>query len=219
MLILLNLTAPPVLLLFLPAAVVGNYTLPAPPLSDVAAFTPGGAPLPTWVVNGTLYVLQNGDPAVAVYIPRYENTTGIYKITVKSGAVVVQAPPGVMIQDVDRQPTNVVVNKTGLYLYLTAPVTITYYFFTITKPPTTTTPTTTTPTPSKTPTATTPATATTPTAPPTTQVPTQTPTPATTRPATQQTQPEWLPTAGAVAVAAAAAAGVVAYVLKKKESR
>ena len=42
MVILLNLTAPPLLMLFLPAAMLGNYTLPAPPASDVAAFGPGG---------------------------------------------------------------------------------------------------------------------------------------------------------------------------------
>ena len=192
----------------LPAAMVGNYTLPAQPLSDVAAFTTAGEPLPTWVVNNTLYVLQNSAPAVAVYVPRYENSSGVYTVTVKADKVVVQAPPGVMIDDFSPLPANVVVNKTGLYLYFTGEVRVKYYFFSITtKPPPTPTAThttTTTPAPPPSPTPTRPPTVT----------PTSTP-PGTTTTTTAA------PAAGfdmwpvaALGVAAVAAAGV--YLLLKR---
>ena len=172
---LLNLTAPPLLMLFLPAAMLGNYTLPAPPASDVAAFGTGGEPLPTWVINGTLYILQGGDPAVAIYVPRFENASGVYKVALSYGDIVIQAPPGVMVESISPTPRDVKINKTGLYLYTTGPAAVTYYFFTVTvKPTTTPTPTHTTPTP--TPTATTPTTQTPPTTPPTTQQPSASPT-------------------------------------------
>jgi len=195
---LLNLTAPPVLLLFLSAAVVGNYTLPVPPASEVAAFSLGGAPLPTWVLNGTLYVLQGGEPAVAVYVPRFSNSSGVYSVAVE-GPFVAQAPPGVMVVEARPQPAKVAVNKTGLYLYFDTGATIAYQAFTIQPPPTTsppqTTPTTTiSPSPT---TASTPPHATTATTPSTpTPSPTSTATPTPTAPV------EWLLVAVAVAVVA-----------------
>jgi len=201
-LILLNLTAPPLLMLLLPAAMLGNYTLPALPASDVAAFGPAGDPLPTWVINGTLYILQGGDPAIAIYVPRFENSSGVYKVALSYGDVVIQAPPGVMVEDINPAPRNVRINKTGLYLYLTGPATVTYYFFTVTVKPT---PTPTVTTPTQLPTTTVPPTPTTPTTPPTT--PPIMPTPST--PAAQQP-----PVASAlqlealVAAAAAAAVGI-----------
>jgi uncharacterized membrane protein len=200
MLFLLNLTAPPLLMLFLPAAMLGNYTLPAPPASDVAAFGTGGEPLPTWVINGTLYILQGGDPAVAIYVPRFENASGVYKVALSYGDIVIQAPPGVMVESISPTPRDVKINKTGLYLYTTGPAAVTYYFFTVTvKPTTTPTPTHTTPTP--TPTATTPTTQTPPTTPPTTQQPSASPT---------------LPFEALVAAAVAAAgAGAAFYHLRR----
>jgi len=142
-LVMLNLTVPPVLLLFLPAAVVGNYTLPAPPVSEVAAFSLGGSPLPTWVLNGTLYVLQGGEPAVAVYVPKFFNSSGVYRVEVAEGPFVAQAPPGVMVVEAKPQPARVTVNKTGLYLYFDTGATIAYQPFTIQPPPTTPPPQTT----------------------------------------------------------------------------
>jgi len=177
MLALLNLTAPPLLLLFLPAALVGNYTLPVPPASEVAAFSLGGAPLPTWVLNGTLYVLQGGEPAVAVYAPKFSNASGVYSVAVE-GPFVAQAPPGVMVVEARPQPARVAVNKTGLYLYFDTGATIAYQAFTIQLPPITTPPQTTqTTTISPPPTTTsTPPHATTTTTPSTAPTPSQTPT-------------------------------------------
>jgi uncharacterized membrane protein len=216
MLILLNLTAPPLLMLFLPAAMLGNYTLPAPPASDVAVFGPGGEPLPTWVINGTLYILQGGDPAVAIYVPRFENASGVYRVALGYGDIVIQAPPGVMVESISPTPRDVKVNKTGLYLYLTGPAAVTYYFFTVTVKPTTT------PTPTHT---ATPQTAT-PT--PTTLIttPATTPTPPITTPPTSPTasalttqQPSAVPTlpleALVATAAAAAGAGAAVYLLRR----
>jgi uncharacterized membrane protein len=215
MLILLNLTAPPLLMLFLPAAMLGNYTLPAPPASDVAVFGPGGEPLPTWVINGTLYILQGGDPAVAIYVPRFENASGVYRVALGYGDIVIQAPPGVMVESISPTPRDVKVNKTGLYLYLTGPAAVTYYFFTVTVKPTTT------PTPTHT---ATPQTAT-PT--PTTLIttPATTPTPPITTPPTSPTasalttqQPPAAPTLpleALVAAVAAAGAGAAVYLLRR----
>jgi uncharacterized membrane protein len=219
MLILLNLTAPPLLMLFLPAAMLGNYTLPAPPASDVAAFGPGGEPLPTWVINGTLYILQGGDPAVAIYVPRFENASGVYRVALGHGDIVIQAPPGVMVESITPTPRDVKINKTGLYLYLTGPAAVTYYFFTVTvKPTATPTPTHTTPTQTPTPTPT----------PPTT-IPTTTPTPSITMPPTSPTAPApvtqqpsaalTLPFEALVATAAAVAAGAGAAVYLLRRGR
>jgi uncharacterized membrane protein len=215
MLILLNLTAPPLLMLFLPAAMLGNYTLPAPPASDVAAFGPGGEPLPTWVINSTLYILQGGDPAVAIYVPRFENVSGVYRVALGYGDIVIQAPPGVMVESISPTPRDVKVNKTGLYLYLTGPAAVTYYFFTVTVKPTatptpthTTTPQTATPTPTTL--ITTPATTptTTPTTPPTL--------PTASAPTTQQPPAApTLPPEALVAAVAAAGAGAAVYLLRR----
>ncbi len=213
MLILLNLTAPPLLMLFLPAVMLGNYTLPAPPASDVAAFGPGGEPLPAWVINGTLYVLQNGDPAVVIYVPRFENASGVYRVALSYGDIVAQAPPGVMVESISPTPRDVKINKTGLYLYLTGPAAVTYYFFTVAVKPTATptpTHTTTQPTPTPTPTATTPTTqTTTPTTPPTQP----------TAPAPTTQQPSAAPAlpfeALAAAAVAAAGAGAAVYLLRR----
>ncbi|ABL87204.1 conserved hypothetical protein [Pyrobaculum islandicum DSM 4184] len=215
MLVILNLTAPPVLILLLPAAMFGNYTLPAPPASDVAAFTPSGAALPTWVVGGNLYILQGGDPAVAIYVPRFENSSGVYKVSLGRGDIIIQAPPGVMIQDVNPLPRQTKLNKTGLYLYLTGPATVTYYFFKVEiKPPPTPPP----PTTPATPTATTPPV----TTPPATTPPATTPTPQPTPTATATPTPPsgagaqvpmWLV---GVAVVAVAAVAVVAYLLTRR---
>ena len=187
---LLNLTAPPLLLLFLPAALVGNYTLPAPPASEVAAFSPGGAPLPTWVLNGTLYVLQGGEPAVAVYVPRFFNSSGVYSVEVAEGPFVAQAPPGVMVVEARPQPARVAVNKTGLYLYFDTGATIVYQAFTIQPTPTASPPQTTPATTISPP----PATTSTPPHATTTTTPSITTTPSPTSTATQTpTAPvEWL---------------------------
>ncbi|MFN3805068.1 MAG: winged helix-turn-helix domain-containing protein [Pyrobaculum sp.] len=181
MLVVLNLTAPPILLIFLPLAVVGNYTLPAPAVSDVAAFTLKGEPLPSWVLNNTLYVLQGGEPAVAIYVPTFDNSTGKYKVSIRGERVVLQAPPGVMIDDVRPLPKDYKINKTGLYLYLEGDVTVVYHPFTIRPPaaPQTTTPTTPTPTVV---TPTTPVVTPTAVVTPTTPTPTATPSPMPTAP-------------------------------------
>jgi len=145
MLVVLNLTMPPILLLFLPAALAGNYALPAPPASEVAAFSPDGTPLPTWVVNGTLYVLQGGEPAVAVYVPAFTSSNGVYRVEVARGPLVAQAPPGIMVVETRPQPSKVVANKTGLYLYFDTGAAIAYHAFTVepatAPPPPATTPT------------------------------------------------------------------------------
>ena len=213
MLILLNLTAPPLLMLLLPAALLGNYTLPAPPASEVAAFGPAGDPLPTWVINGTLYILQGGDPAIAIYVPRFENSSGVYRVVLSYGDVVIQAPPGVMVESLNPTPRDVKVNKTGLYLYLTGPATVTYYFFTITTTPTAPTPTVTTPTQTPTTTATPTPTATTPITPSTTPsvMPTQS-TPAPQQPSATPTMPL---EALAVAVAVAVGVGIAVFLLRR----
>ncbi|MEZ0318777.1 MAG: IclR family transcriptional regulator, partial [Pyrobaculum sp.] len=141
MFVLLNLTAPPILMLLLPAAFIGNYSLPAPPASDVAVFSTAGEPLPAWVLNSTLYVLQDGSPAVAVYVPKFENASGLYTVAVNASSLVVQAPPGVMVEGVSPTPLRVDVNKTGMYLYLQGPATVKYVFFSVeVRPPRTTTP-------------------------------------------------------------------------------
>jgi len=207
MLALLNLTVPPLLLLFLPAALVGNYALPAPPASEVAAFSLGGAPLPTWVLNGTLYVLQGGEPAVAVYVPRFSNSSGVYSVAVE-GPFVAQAPPGVMVVEARPQPARVAVNKTGLYLYFDTGATIAYQAFTIqptpttSPPPTTASPTTPTTTPPYATTTTTPSTTTTPN-------PTSTATPTPTAPV------EWL----LVIVLVIVVVVIVAIVRSRKRQR
>jgi uncharacterized membrane protein len=192
---------------------LGNYTLPALPASDVAAFGPGGEPLPTWVINGTLYILQGGDPAVAIYIPRFENASGVYRVALSYGDIVIQAPPGVMVENISPTPRDVKINKTGLYLYTTGPAAVTYYFFTVTVKPTTPptpTHTTTPPPPTPTPTATTPTPpTTTPTTPPTQPtVPAQT---------TQQppAAPALPPEALVAAAVAAAGAGAAVYLLRR----
>jgi len=179
----------------------------------VAAFGPGGEPLPAWVINGTLYILQGGDPAVAIYIPRFENASGVYRVALGYGDIVIQAPPGVMVESISPTPRDVKINKTGLYLYTTGPAAVTYYFFTVTvKPTTTPTPTHTTPTPTPTPTPT----ATTPTPPTTTPTtpPTQPTAPA---PTTQQpSAAPALPSEALVAAAVAAAgAGAAVYLLRR----
>ncbi|MFN7105320.1 MAG: helix-turn-helix transcriptional regulator [Pyrobaculum sp.] len=145
---LLNLTLPPILFLVLPAAVVGNYTLPAPPLSEVAAVTPNGEPLPTWVLADRLYVLQGGSPAVAIYVPQYANASGFYTVAINTERAIVQAPPGVVIERIEPTPKGVEINKTGLYLYLEGPFMVTYTTIKPTQPPPSpTTPTTPTPSP------------------------------------------------------------------------
>jgi uncharacterized membrane protein len=208
MLILLNLTVPPLLMLFLPAAMLGNYTLPVPPASDVAAFGPGGEPLPTWVINSTLYILQGGDPAVAIYVPRFENASGVYRVALGYGDIVIQTPPGVMVESISPTPRDVKINKTGLYLYLTGPAAVTYYFFTVTVKPTAT------PTPMHT---TTPQTATPTPTPPTTTPTTPLTLPTVSAPTTQQ--PPAAPTlpfeALVVAAVAAVGAGAAVYILRR----
>ncbi len=150
--VLLNLTIPPILFLFLPPTVVGNYTLPAPPLSDIAAITPTGEPLPTWVIEDRLYVLQNDLPAVAIYVPQYNNATGLYTITINAERAIVQAPPGITIEQINPTPKSVAINKTGIYLYLESPFTITYTKIKLAPTPTPTPPTTPPTMPTQTPT-------------------------------------------------------------------
>ncbi|HII47798.1 winged helix-turn-helix transcriptional regulator [Pyrobaculum aerophilum] len=214
MLILLNLTAPPLLILLLPAAIVGNYSLPAPPASDVAALTPSGTPLPTWVINGTLYVLQGGDSAIAMYVPRFENASGVYTITLRGGRVVVQAPPGVMIEDISPRPERVVVNKTGLYLYLTGDVKVTYYFFTVTVTPPRPPPSPTTPPPTSPPTTATPTPS---PSPPPTATPTQPQSPTVATPSASPQQGQALGTE--LLIAAALVAAITAVLLLRKRGR
>jgi uncharacterized membrane protein len=197
-------------MLFLPAATLGNYTLPAPLASDVAAFGPGGEPLPTWVINGTLYILQSGDPAVAIYVPRFENASGVYRVALGNGDIVIQAPPGVMVESISPTPRDVKINKTGLYLYITGPAAVTYYFFTVTVKPTTT------PTPTQTPTPTPTTLITTPT---TTPTPSITTPPTVSAPTTQQPPAAPILPLEALVVAAVAAAGVGAAVYLLRRSR
>jgi len=206
---LLNLTAPPLLLLFLPAALVGNYTLPVPPASEVAAFSLDGTPLPTWVLNGTLYVLQGGEPAVAVYVPKFFNSSGVYRVEVAEGPFVAQAPPGVMVVEARPQPARVAVNKTGLYLHFDTGATIVYQAFTIPPPPTTIPPQT-TPTPITSPSPTTPS-PTTPTTTPPHAGATTTPSTPTPSPTTAAALIEWL-----LAVVAVVVAGVLTVVFARR---
>jgi uncharacterized membrane protein len=133
MIAILNLTVPPVLLLLLPAAILGNYTLPAPPAFDVAVVAPDGSPLPAWVINDMLYVLQGGGPALAVYVPRYSNASGVYGVNITCCDVVVQAPPGVMIHSISPvpDPRGAVVNKSGMYLRVRGPAAVLYAPFSV----------------------------------------------------------------------------------------
>lgn len=200
-LVLLNLTAPPVLLIFLPAAILGNVTLPAPPMSEVTAFNHMGEPLPTWVINNTLYVLQAGDPAVVVYIPRYENLT-YFKTIVKAPYIIIQAPPGVMVEQITPLPERFEMNKSGIYLHFRESVEVVYYPFEIkpTPPPPSPTPT---PQPSPTPPAT-------PTPP---AIPQPIPLPYT------QTPPERRQPVLELVLSIAVAAGALAYVFWRSKRR
>ena len=87
---------------------------------------------------------------MAVYVPRFFNSSGVYSVAVE-GPFVAQAPPGVMVVEAKPQPARVAVNKTGLYLYFDTGATIAYQAFTIqptpttSPPPATTSPTTPTP--------------------------------------------------------------------------
>jgi uncharacterized membrane protein len=105
------------------------------------------------------------------------------------GDIVIQAPPGVMVESISPTPRDVKINKTGLYLYTTGPAAVTYYLFTVTvKPTTTPTPTPTPPTPPT-------------TSPPTTQQPSAAPA---------------LPSEALVAAAVAAVgAGAAVYLLRR----
>ncbi|WP_052883179.1 helix-turn-helix transcriptional regulator [Thermoproteus tenax] len=120
--ILLNLTIPPLLIIYLGASVLSNLSLPAPPMSQVAAFWLNGTPIPSWVVGNRLYVLQLGQPAYVEYVPQYYNSTGLYELALNATAgAVIMAPPGIIV---DVEPENysvIAINRSGLFIYIKAP--------------------------------------------------------------------------------------------------
>lgn len=121
--LVLNLTLPPLLVIYLAPALFANVSLPAQPASAVAAFLPNGTPIPCWVIQNRLYVLQLGYSSVIKYVPNYINTNNelIISINASSGAVIV-VPPGVMVVDVKpKNYTILSINRSGLYLSIKAP--------------------------------------------------------------------------------------------------
>jgi uncharacterized membrane protein len=120
--LIINLTIPPLIILYLAPTILSNASLPAPPLSQVAAYMPNGTPIPSWVVGGRLYVLQDGEPAVVEYVPQYTNTSGVLALSVEAaGGAVAVAPPGIMIYDISPPNYSIVaVNKSGLYIAIRA---------------------------------------------------------------------------------------------------
>lgn len=95
---------------------MANVSMPALNVSAIAAFGPGGAPLPAFAYGGDIYVVQNGAPAEVVYVPAYANSSGIYKVELSLGEpAVVVIPPGVMPQDMPSYRL-LSVNNTGVYV-------------------------------------------------------------------------------------------------------
>lgn len=118
--ILLNLTLPPLLYIYLGPAIFSNISLPASPMSSVAAFWNNGTPIPCWVLQDRLYVLQDGLPSYVVYVPYFINKSGVYVLSINaSGGVVVVIPPGV-VAEVSSRYALLGINKTGIYIYVNA---------------------------------------------------------------------------------------------------
>lgn len=116
--LLINLTIPPLIILYLAPSILSNASLPAPPLSQVAAYMPNGTPIPSWVVGNRLYVLQDGEPAIVEYVPQYTNASGVLAISVEAtGGAIAVAPPGIMIYEISPPNYSIIaVNKSGLYI-------------------------------------------------------------------------------------------------------
>ncbi|MFB6491292.1 MAG: IclR family transcriptional regulator [Thermoproteus sp. AZ2] len=114
--ILLNLTIPPLLVIFLGPATLSNISMPAPNASAVAAFGQSGAPLPAWAYGGRLYVLQDGGPAVVEYVPAYSNSSGVLELSLNlPEPAIVVVPPGMMPKDVPAYRL-IAVNSSGTYI-------------------------------------------------------------------------------------------------------
>jgi uncharacterized membrane protein len=119
--IVLNLTLPPLLAIFLGAAVFSNVSLPAQPASAVAAFWLNNTPIPCWVLQDRLYVLQNGEPAYVEYVPQFLNASGTYSISISApDGAVVAIPPGIIAELSPNNYTLISINRTGLYIFIKA---------------------------------------------------------------------------------------------------
>ncbi|MEL9991105.1 MAG: Fis family transcriptional regulator [Thermoproteus sp.] len=117
--ILLNLTIPPLVYILLGPAVFSNLSLPVQPSSAVAAFWANGTPIPCWVLQDRLYVLQDNLSAYVEYIPQFSNTSGVYSLTVDaSEGLVLVIPPGILADIYPINYTIININKTGLYVYI-----------------------------------------------------------------------------------------------------
>ncbi len=118
--ILLNLTLPPLLYIYLGPAILSNISLPAQPMSPIAAFWDNNTPIPCWVLQDRLYVLQDGAPSYVMYVPRFENNSGTYVLSINaSGGAVVIIPPGV-VAGLSSRYTLLGINRTGIYVYINA---------------------------------------------------------------------------------------------------
>ncbi len=125
--ILLNLTLPPLLYIYLGPAILSNVSLPALPMSSVAAFWDNGTPIPCWVLQDRLYVLQDGVSSYVMYVPYFANRSGVYILSINAseGAIVV-IPPGV-VTEVSSRYTLLSINRSGIYIYInTSNVTISF---------------------------------------------------------------------------------------------
>ncbi|MGC9169983.1 MAG: helix-turn-helix transcriptional regulator [Thermoproteus sp.] len=119
--IVLNLTLPPLLVIFLGAASLSNISLPARPASAVAAFWLNNTPIPCWVLQDRLYVLQDGEPAYVEYVPQFLNKSGIYSVSINApDGAVIAIPPGVIAELSPSNYTLISINTTGLYISIKA---------------------------------------------------------------------------------------------------
>ncbi len=119
MLVLLNLTLVPVMYLFIPAALIGNATLPAQPLAPdlVSAALPNGTAVPVWIVDSKVFVLSGGEPVKVTYVARYYNSSGTIVVPIDSPyEVLIRIPPGTYPVDVPDNAEIIGVNMSGVYL-------------------------------------------------------------------------------------------------------
>ncbi len=116
---LLNLTLVPVMYLFIPAALIGNATLPAPPLAPdlISATLPNGTAVPVWIVDSRVFVLSGGEPVKVTYVARYYNSSGTIVVPIDSPyEVQIRIPPGTYPVDVPDNAEIIDVNMSGVYL-------------------------------------------------------------------------------------------------------
>jgi len=120
LLVLVNLTLPPAVLIQLNTTGLDYVITPLPldPLPEtLAAFDSLGHPLPTWYINNSAIVITMGTPSTSlVYLARYTNESGLYVLTTRyDRSVVVQVPVGVWVEELPRDSRIVGVNSSGVF--------------------------------------------------------------------------------------------------------